>query len=210
MLKNIILLIAIACVNTTAFAQLHIGEFKGFQKISNEISYKIFGKPGFQLTYALNNIDNLSELLGEYVNSDSGSDYSNGTPNGINTFLYELAAFELSHRIFQICEGKTSFDAEISIPDLFGPPTKKPISLAYKTEFINDVNTLCQWPDDKVNWKSAFYKIWLTIMGYEASQQDFEQMYDFIVNHQYSDTNKNMFETLFVTMFLHPSFLLDN
>ncbi len=135
------------------------------------------------------NANSLLSLLGTY-DEDSGSDqFKNGDPNSVNMLLWQLLLQLAGQDIAARCQGK-------------GHLRVNPVFQAALTP-------LCKWPAPEAKADEALRAFWVSVMGYDAPEEEFLAWEQFALTSTYAA--KPAAETLPILFFLlayNPHFLL--
>ena len=198
-------LIMLNLYHQIALAQFIPGHFKGYDFLSEEISQKIFeNKSSFQINYYLDNDLQIKILFGQIVGQGPTHKMEGAVPNNISFFMHYLVFKKLSQDISFICDGKEGINFWIKLPRR--PPENKLVK--FNTFITNLIQPLCQWPLPRNKFEEHLTNLWDYLVDYSPNQAAVKNIRLFFTNN-YQQKSKNEFiSDLFLTIFLHPEFIL--
>lgn len=180
-----------------------VGQFRGYLAINNQLRARLFSvdtSPAFNLgRYFNENNDSmrgLSAMLGGFQSNSGTSEFQNGTPNAMNTLLWQLALDGLANDFSRVCTQGSGMGIG---------------SAKLDATFASRISRMCTWPAEDAKSPSAMLDIWMSIMGFDAPESAYEDWQASILAQNsvvLSMTGAKAVRSVLLLAFLDPHFLL--
>jgi hypothetical protein len=188
---KLVILFVCALTYSTSSA-FEIGQVKGYEKLSREISSRLFAlDDSFQITYSVGFDSALSRFLGGYTSYQSQTTFINPypSPNGIT--LYHLVLNQFATDLAQECQLQTG---------IIGGAALHP-------DFRIFLNQFCQWPDPELSTPEKLNELWVTFVGYNTQPEEELAWLEFISTQT---PDRLSLSQLILSTLLNPAFILEN
>ena len=133
----------------------------------------------------------LGDLLG-YQPGGLDQPFRNGIPNPTNMMLWSLALERVSTEIGSICHGNSDNKMAKQLRDYV----------------LEDVLTLCSWPDNSAKAEELWDRIWFYIIAYDAPESELLAWKDFFKKSYQRTNSEQLVSDVFFSVFMNPHFLL--
>lgn len=177
------------------FAGPQAGQYRGYVEIESTIKRNFFRA---NATFFLANLigqqnpdGSLMTLLGTY--EPNGGRYVNGNPNALSMLVWNMVAQSMATGLSQECVGSGKFRS------LFNENANE------------QVKRVCQWAKGKSFSEEESQQVWRLVVGYVAPKSEFESWRVFVsaLEKRQSDSHSERAKNLWMSLLLHPYFLMD-
>lgn len=175
-----------------AAALANVGEYRGYVAAQNLLAERLLleGQPDrpFSFYPYTDNQGGLLNLLGFYQSTGENS-FRNGQPNAINTLVWQLVLQGFANDLADHCRGQSS--------------------LLLQPVFQSTLATVCRWPAPEAQEESTMRMLWLSVMGYDAPEEEFLAWRDFFLRSSYAaKPAAEAVPALLFSILYNPHFLL--
>ncbi len=132
--------------------------------------------------------DGLDDLVGTWANFGSEHRFQNGMPNAVNMVLLRLAFSGFAQSLAKSC---------------------KTPQLLLNENFYDTLEVLCTWPSAEARSEPVLTAFWLSMMGYNAPQEEFEIWRKFLLGTYADKKPAEAIEAMTLALMLNPYFLLE-
>jgi hypothetical protein len=170
----------------TAVAQT--AQFKGWYVVSSELSTRLAPK-GVPLDLdRFLPAEDMEDLLGTWFRFGGEHTYQNGLPNSVNMVIWHVALSRFSKSMAASC---------------------KTPELAFHPRFLATLERLCTWPAAQAQSEPVLLDFWLSVMGYNAPEEEFLAWRDFFIRSSYRSRPANeTIDAMTLAITMNPYFLL--
>ena len=169
------------------------GNFKGHEKLSREISTRLFElNQDFRLIYYLNNDRGLGQVLGGTVVSEGMTQEVNRAPSSAGLLFYYFVFVAFTDDLAQACFSNKSTAAG---------------GMRLSGDFWNALRRICQLPNTKGLEDTALRDLWDHIAGYETTEEEYSAWADFV--HTFGNLDESTLSDILLAAFLNPHSLLE-
>ena len=178
-------LIVLALLPEHAMAQS--SQFKGWAAISKELSTRIAPKDQpLDLDEFLPS-ESMDDLLGTWTTFGTEHRFRNGVPNALNMTIWHVALSGFAKAVGQSCTTPR---------------------LVFHPRFIATLRKLCAWPGAEARDESALIEFWTSVMGYNASEDEYVAWRDFFLREYAKQPAAETIAAMTFAITMNPSFLL--
>lgn len=187
MKKNFFLLSLLLLVSIPRPARANVGEYRGYIAAQNLIGERLMAAP-FTFNRYFGTQYGLLNLMGFY-DANGENSFRNGKPNAINTLVWQMALQAFSADLAGQCEGRSK--------------------LILQPVFQSTLTTICQWPAPQAQDEAAMRMLWLSVMAYDAPEEEFLAWREFFLHSNYaSRPASEAVPALIFSILYNPHFLL--
>jgi hypothetical protein len=162
--------------------------FKGLSALSTELSARIAPHDSPIELDRFMPADGLDDLVGTWANFGSEHRFQNGMPNAVNMVLLRLAFSGFAQSLAKSC---------------------KTPQLLLNESFYDTLEVLCTWPSAQARSEPVLTAFWLSMMGYNAPQEEFEIWRKFLLGTYADKKPAEAIEAMTLALMLNPYFLLE-
>ena len=174
------------------------GQFKGYAAIEEFLANNYFNNFDFHLGRLIgidsrDQASSLAALLGEYQGVGANQSYVNGSPNALNTFLWDAFVVSTAQAVGKICQEGQNV-------------THNGTTLYFKEEFFESIRELCQNP-----YEADLLSLWELLIGYEAYDEfpHWEAYATNLIQNWEVEDPSDLVASLTYTVLFNPYFLLE-
>lgn len=176
-----------------------IGQYKSLSEITKILETKFFSRQG----------DHDPDLLSQFTTDGMRGSmpshqttpaleniFKNGAPNALNYLLWNITFRNLSRELSYICTPRPNGD----VRKLYMKP---------KQEFESVILNICAWDKQK---KIALESLWDSAMSYGFPEEKTRWL-NYFVNkskQELTTTQQHHLQTILISVWMHPKFLLEN
>lgn len=142
-------------------------EFRGYMKVNDLVRERLLQSGAdFELSQYLGQSydpfgTNLLDLLGTHKSGFAGGRFRNGTPNSLNMLIWHMLFSKLATDVALLCTGEAA--------------------LPFSSGFINAAVPFCEFPHRTADWDDQLFKLWLTVMNFDAPLSEYQEWRKFWV-----------------------------
>lgn len=162
-------------------------QFKGLSVLSKELSARIAPEDGPIELDRFMPADGLDDLVGTWAAFGTEHKFQNGMPNAVNMVLLRLAFSGFAQSLAKSCKAP---------------------QLLLNDSFYDTLEALCSWPSSEAKSEDVLTGFWLSLMGYDAPQEEYAIWRDFVLGAYAKKTAPEAIEAMTLALMLNPYFLL--
>lgn len=187
MMRVAAIALAFALCVATQVGNAQTSQFKGWYVVTNELSTRIAPKGApLDLDRFLPGED-MEDLLGTWFRFGGEHVYQNGLPNSVNMVIWHVSLSRFSKSMAASCK----------FPEF-----------AFHPHFLATLKKLCAWPAPEARSEQVLLDFWLSVMGYNAPEDEFLAWRDFFL-HSYRNRPANeTVDAMTLAITMNPHFLL--
>jgi hypothetical protein len=188
MMRALPLAALVALLLQPAGAMAQSSQFKGWAAVSRELSIRLApqGHP-FDLDEFLPS-RSMDELLGTWTTFGTEHRFRNGMPNALNMTIWHVALSGFAKAVGQSCTSPR---------------------LMFHERFLTTLYKLCAWPTPAAKDEGVLFAFWTSVMGYNASEQEYVAWRDFFLREYASQPAVETVAAMTFAIIMNPSFLLN-